>query len=155
VVALDWHADSEEAAIGEFAGYTELPTQAGGLQHIEQQVATVLNKLNNLPLEASLDRLEGTLSAATSALEGATRVLDREATQALPLELTATLVELREVLSGYSADAPLYTDLQGAAFGVKEALISFETLARTLDAKPNSVIFGRRAAADPEPKGAQ
>ena len=159
VVALEYYPDAEPLAVGEYAGHPEIPSVPGGMQRLEQQIAALLDKMNALPVEsiagsldASLVRLEGTLAAATNTLRDVSAVLDRESTQALPEELVATLAELRQVLAGYSTASPLYDELHGVAFEVKETLTSLEALTRTLEGQPNALIFGREAQTDPEPK---
>lgn len=158
VVALDYYPDAEAVTLGEYAGYPELPTISGGLQRIELQMASILETINALPLDAigrslqgSLQRLEGTLAAATRTLDGLDSVIQGESTQTLPLELTATLSELRALLAGYSADSPIYHELHGVAFEVRETLANLESFTRTLEAQPNAVIFGRKVEADPQP----
>ena len=68
VVALE---DAEPAELGEAYGYPSIPTIGGGLQRIEQRIGRLLDKINALPLEATVAGLNTTLEEATHALKSA------------------------------------------------------------------------------------
>ncbi len=125
-------------------------------------MGALLDKINDLPLDsiagsldASLVRLEGTLAAATAALEDVDGVLAQDATRALPGELAATLTDLRRMMAGYSAGSPLYDELQDVAYEARETLANLDALTRSLEARPNALLFGSDSGPDPEPKASR
>jgi paraquat-inducible protein B len=90
-VSFDFHPRERPARIGTYAGYPTLPTLPGGLERIERQVARLLTKLNDLPLEATLRELNGTLAAVRAAV-------GNDDLKALPGSLNSSLRELNRTL---------------------------------------------------------
>jgi paraquat-inducible protein B len=126
-VSLDFYPDEAPAELGSFAGHPTIPSIPSGLEGIQQQVASLLHKLNALPLEevaASTDRtieeLERTMAELRLLLAG-------DELQSLPVSLEATLAELDRTLQ------------------------SIEDLATTLGDQPSSLVFPREPERDPEP----
>jgi paraquat-inducible protein B len=126
-VALDRYEDVKPASLGEFAGRPTIPTIRGGLEGLERRVATLLDKLNALPLEDATVSATDTLEELTRAAETLNGVLRSGELRSLPVALEATLAELDRTLRRVSA------------------------LAESLEAQPSSLLFPRDPQPDPEP----
>lgn len=126
-VSLDMYLEKGPAELGSFGGHPTIPTISSGLEGIQQQVASLLTKLNALPLEevaASADRTVEELERTIAELR---LLLASEDLQSLPASLEATLAKL------------------------DRSLQSVEGLATTLSDQPSSLIFSREPEKDPEP----
>ena len=151
-VSFDYHEEDDPVEIGEFAGYPTLPSISGGLAQIELKVARLLDKLNALPIEPAVRSADRTLRQLDRTLAEVNTLIGSADTQRLPGALEAALEQLRVTLEGFSADSPLYEDLNRSVSELDETLRGLQALSRTLDQKPNSLVFGGDRAKDPEPK---
>jgi len=133
-VALDMYPKERPAELDRFASWTTIPTIPSGLEGIQVQVISLLEKLNSLPLERIARSADGTLRGA-----GKTMV-----------ELDSTLQELRVLLASQGIQT-LPKSLEDSLAELNRTLRSLEGLAGTLEAQPNSLIFPRAHQADPEP----
>jgi len=144
LVALDNHGDPTVVEIGEFAGRPELPTVATGLEGLEIKLASLLDKLNALPLE-------GTVKEAQQTLAGLDKLLNSRGMQELPTSLDATLRELETTLASFSGDSQLQEQLLPTIAELDRTLASFRRVLDTLDRQPNALVFNRELEADPLP----
>jgi len=154
-----WYADQPAAAIGEFEGFPVIPTIPSGLGRLEQQVASLLDKLNALPLEPMLTKatgtmgtMDGTLASLTATLESLQVILEEDSTKALPDEFSQILAELRQTLESFSPESAVGESLGSSVFELNQALRNLEELTRTLSAKPNSLLFPTDSPPDPIPE---
>lgn len=158
-VSLDFYPDEKAVAPEEFDGYTVIPSIPSGLGRIEQQVASLLDKFNALPLEdtvananSALGALDGTLLELTGTLNSLQGVLDQDSTKSLTGELNATLVELRKALAGLSPDSAVGDSINSSLYELNRTLRNIEELTRTLRDQPNALVFPVDAPADPTPE---
>jgi len=158
-INVDWYKDQPAAAIGEFEGFPVIPTIPSGLGRLEQQVATLLDKVNALPMEPMLNKatgtlgtMDGTLASLTTTLKSLQQILEEDGTKALPDELSRTLAELRQTVDGFSPDSAVGGSLGNSVFELNQALRNLEELTRTLNAKPNSLLFPTDSPPDPIPE---
>jgi paraquat-inducible protein B len=158
-INVDWYADQPAAAISEFEGFPVIPTIPSGLGRLEQQVASLLEKLNALPLEPMLTKatgtmgtMDGTLASLTATLESLKVILEEDSTRALPDELSQILAELRQTLESFSPDSAVGESLGSSVFELNQALRNLEELTRSLSAKPNSLLFPTDSPPDPIPE---
>jgi len=158
-VALDFYDNVEPAELGKFDQYVEIPSIETGVGRLEQQINSLLVKLNSLPLNDTVGTLNQTLEAArltltnlNSGVTSLNQVLAASGTQRLTGELSDTLVELRSVLDGFSQDAELYQDLNSSLSSLDQTLESLNRLAKELADKPSSVIFSSPRKDDPTPE---
>lgn len=149
-VDLDLHEDAEPAEVVTIAEYDVLPTRPSGLAHIEDQLVRVLDKLEALPVERTLETATGALAEikeTAQLLQGTVENLDAllasESSQRLPAELSAALVELRETLDGFDEDSTLYGELSRTIDELRATIRNVNTLAGSIERNPNSLIFGR------------
>lgn len=158
-ISLDFYPDAQPVALQEFEGYTVIPGVPSGLGRIEQQVASLLDKFNALPLEdtvananTALAAMDGTLLELTATMSSLQDVLDQDSTRSLTAELNATLAELREVLAGLSPGSAVGDSINSSLYELNRTLSNFEELTRTLSDKPNALLFPVEAPADPIPE---
>lgn len=88
-------------------GYPVLPTVNGGLTQIQQKLMSVLDKINNLPLNPMVEQATKTLAEGQSTLRELQKTLsslntltNSDAMQKLPEDLQRTLRELNRSLQG-------------------------------------------------------
>lgn len=143
-VSMDYFPNAEAAELGTFAGRTTIPTISSGLEGIEQKLTMFLDKLNELPLEA-------TLLEAKNALASLDRLVAGETMQALPASLDDTLAELQVTLASMSRDSELQARLIPMISELDRTLTSLRLLFDTLEQKPNALIFNRTYREDPRP----
>ncbi|MEG3221102.1 hypothetical protein PD716_10705 [Vibrio gigantis] len=64
---------------------------AGGLTEIQKQITDFLDKINELPLDATITNLNGSLSSLDSTLKSMDELLDSEGATALPQDISETM----------------------------------------------------------------
>jgi len=143
-VNFDMYPGEKPAGMGEFAGHPTIPTVASGLGGIQVRLTSLLDKLNALPVEDVIDKVDRLLADVDT-------LVASQATQDLPANLDATLVELRSALASISGDSAMQERMLRTMTELDRTLAAFRGLLRTLDDKPNAVIFSRDPPADPEP----
>lgn len=158
-INIDWYKDEPAVETAEFDGYPVMPTIPSGLGRLEQQIGSLLDKLNNLPLEPvvnnasnALATLDGSLASLTATMNSLQLILDKEGSKSLPGELSDTLAELRQTLSTLSPDSPMGQSISNSVFELNRTLRNLEELTRTLSEKPNSLVFPTDFPADPIPE---
>lgn len=151
-----------EQTLKEYNGVAVFPSEPGSFAQIEQKVTDLLDKLNNLPVESSLNRLDATLASSESLLNelndtasSLNEVLDDESTRGLPSDVQRTLRSIEQTLSSYSSEAPAYGELTSTLKSLEQLMRSLQPAARTISEKPNSLIFNRGEIQDPQPRARQ
>jgi len=151
-VSVDYFKDAESAEIGEFFGYPTLPSIGTGLGRIEQKVNAALDKINALPLDQTIDEANQALATLNDTLASLEKVVASEGTQQLPVQLNATLEELRGVLKGLSENSGAYQSINSSLLRLNRTLSNMESLTGTLSEQPNAVIFPSSPVPDPVPE---
>ena len=133
-IALDIYPEEKQAEIGDFAGRPTIPTIPSGLEGIEQQVSSLLAKLNALPLYDVATSANATLKSANQTL----------------VEMEQTIAELKLLLASETMqNLPL--TVQTVLDNLDHTLEKIDSLAGTIEEQPNSLIFPRRHESDPVP----
>ena len=122
------------------------------MDELQDKVGRLLDKFNALPLDKTLGELNGSLNQLKQTLASANRLLGQNSTQKMPAELNATLQELRKTLQGVSPESPMYQDIQQTLAALNRTLQDVQPLVRTLNEKPNALIFNQNGK-DPIPRG--
>ncbi|MCG8428704.1 MAG: intermembrane transport protein PqiB [Chromatiales bacterium] len=156
-------ADSPSStAMPLFQGYRIIPTSDSGLIKIEQQIQAVLEKIQDLPLEETIEQASKALEEASATLASLQKtsdsfdeLLNKKSVQRLPNQVNRALAQLSETLKGYSPDSPVYIELNRALTKLTLLLDELQPLAREVKEQPNTLLFGNTRAQDPEPKGRQ
>jgi paraquat-inducible protein B len=144
-VSLSMYPDEPVAEVANFWDYPTIPTTGGGLEAIENRVVTLLDKVNAMPLEELIEAIDGAMTSVNALLDG-------PAMRNLPKSVESTLADLRTALTGVSADSPLQERLVRTLTELDRTLGTLRNVLETIDEKPNSLIFSREPAKDPEPK---
>ncbi len=159
-VSLDFYPDTHDAAITESEGVQMLPTIASGFDQIEQKVASLLTKLQQLPLTETVGHTNRTLREAEATLHESRRtltalsdLLDSATAADLPETLRDTLADARTALDGLSAGSPLQTELITALRQLQHTLGGAGSMIQRYEQKPNAFIFPDRRPPDPQPRG--
>ncbi|EJN6959046.1 TPA: intermembrane transport protein PqiB [Photobacterium damselae] len=159
---IDLNVDPDEKAPKQqsFDGYDIFPTKAGGFAEVQKQVTDLLKKLNNLPVEKTVNSLNSTLAATEKTLQSAERVtadLDRllkqKDTQQLPADIRQSLKEIQHTLNSYGPNGAPYQNLEGALNQFQDVMQELQPVLKQINKKPNSLIFGGDKTADPIPAG--
>jgi paraquat-inducible protein B len=143
-VTIDRYPNAPPAEIGEFAGRPTIPTIESGLGGIEQRITTLLDRLNELPLDETVAELNGTLASIDE-------IFASDAMQAMPTRLEGALEELEATLASLSADSELQARLLPAIGELERTLSSLRQVLDTIEAQPNALIFNRDYRDDPRP----
>ncbi|MEM7221078.1 MAG: intermembrane transport protein PqiB [Pseudomonadota bacterium] len=160
-VSLDFHPEAAPAEIVTIGGERHLPTVASGLEEIEGKVAAFLSKLQELPIEATLDSastalagIGGAAEEARATIDSLTTLLGSPGVSALPQEVVGTLTDARDALRGLGPDAPLQREAIGVIRELKEVLADADAVIQTYERQPNAFVFPARQPIDPQPRGA-
>ena len=154
-VNFDYVPDSPPDQLGEFAGYPALPTVSGGLARLQQQLGRLLTRLNELPLDQTVEaatRAIGQFEATAAEMQA---LLASDAAQTLPHRLNATLDQLDATLDAYSGERGLPDRLDTALTELERTLRRVRALAETLERNPNTLVFPTERPEDPEPRAGQ
>lgn len=151
-VNFDFFDRSGPARIEEFEGYPEIPTVSRGLDRLQQQVGQVLTKLNDLPMEETLQSADTTMTELADTTQALRELLDDQALQRLPRNLERSLNQLDRTLAAYSGDSGLPDQLAHTIGELNRTLERVQSLADTLERDPNALIFPRQPHRDPQPR---
>ena len=159
-VDLNFYPDAQPASLKTFGQYLVLPTVPSGFAQLEAGLDAVLQKLQQLPIEPILQETSGvltetqkTLQGVRSTLRGLEKFLAQESLHTIPASVNASLAELTETLRGFSSDSPVYQDLDRSLEKLQDLIWNLQPLVKALSNKPNSLLFSKPQAADPEPQG--
>lgn len=149
-VDLDFHEDAAPAEVVAIADLDVLPTRTSGFAHIEERLVGVLEKIEALPVERTLETATDAIAGfgeTAKRLQGAVESLDAlissEPSKNLPGEISAALEKLRETLDSYGDDSVLYGELYRTVEELRDAIRNVNSLAGSLERKPNALIFGK------------
>ncbi|CSB25535.1 Paraquat-inducible protein B [Vibrio cholerae] len=116
----------------------------------------MLRKLNGLPMDDTLASLNSTLKTSEALLASAERILKKQETQNLPADIQASLKQLETTLGGFGPESTVYRELETTLRELNQVMAEFKPVLRTINEKPNALIFGESNTADPIPaKGKQ
>ncbi|MDP0491949.1 MAG: MlaD family protein [Verrucomicrobiota bacterium JB023] len=170
-VDLDYYPDLPVEKFAMVGSYPVLPTVETGLERLEDRLAAVLDKINDLPLESLLAEVEATAGDARNTMQTMNRalagsesvmlesqltlrdmqstlasleeILDDDSTRAIPADIRETLAQVRDGLKPLSNEGQVYGDLRRTLDEMRAALRSVERMTDTISEKPNSLLFGR------------
>jgi paraquat-inducible protein B len=132
----------------------ELPVVPGGLANIESKLASILTKVDNMPLDAMAGDVRTALATLNQTLKDAGALVGRVDAQWVP-EGTKTLEELRRAIASgdsvlrntdatfFGKDSPAPQDLRDALQEVTRAARSVRILVDYLERHPEMLIRGK------------
>ncbi len=151
-VNLEYYENLPSEEMGEYNGFPVIPATAGGFARIGQQVSELLDKVNGLALDETVDNANASLAQLSGTLEALRNILEQNDTQALTAELRNLLQELQALTAGMGPDSALYQSLDASLRELNETLSNLSALTGTLSAKPNAVVMPANIPDDPVPE---
>lgn len=158
-INLQFDENAKAYAATSVGDYPLFPSQPSQFTNIQQQLSSLVDKLNDFDIKPVVRDLKHTLEASNATLDElhrATRnintLLEASDTQRLPGELRDVLTELSTTLDSYQQGAPAYEDFNRSLKRLNRVLDDIAPLARTLRDNPNALIFGPSDRPDPVPK---
>ncbi len=158
-VSLDFHEDVTADEVRNIEGALHLPTVASGLDQIEASVANFLSKLQQLPLEETLDNASTAMSQASQTmttsrktLNALTDLLQSDDINQLPASVTAALTDAQSVLRSFGPDAALQAELLESLQQLKTVLNDADAVIQTYERQPNAFVFPSKQPVDPQPQ---
>ncbi|MCX8966028.1 MCE family protein [Erwinia psidii] len=145
-ISLDFQADAHPVPFDMTAHPLVIPTVNGGFERIQQQVASIVGKVDNMPLEAMGNQLN-------AALAGTNLLLQRLNTRTLPqadklvARLDSTTGTVQTLLS---EDSPLMITAAQSLQELSRMLRAVRALGEQLNNNPEALIKGRPAQTAPE-----
>jgi paraquat-inducible protein B len=128
VMDIEFYDDMPAAELGEFDGYSTLPTIPSGIGQLQHRVFTLLDKVNSLPLEKTVSSINRATAELNRTLAALRTILEDENTRSIPIEVKSTLAALQAILEDDSARA-LPADLQRTLGSLRDILEKDSTLA--------------------------
>ena len=150
-INTDYYEDADTKEMGSFASYETIPTIHVGLGKIEEQMSHFLSKLNDLPLEQTIENVDQMVATATETLDSINTILSDSNAQQMTAELNATLESLREILEGLSPDSLAFQYFEDSLEKFNRTFYNLNELTKTLKERPNSLIFHPNFPSDPIP----
>ena len=102
IIQIEYFEDTAPAEMGEFAGYSTLPTVVTGLSGLESKITRLLDKTNKLPIEETVRSANLVLRELNGTLISVRSILDKREVHAIPDEVLASVEALRKVLENES-----------------------------------------------------
>jgi paraquat-inducible protein B len=167
-VDFDYYSDEEPVELGYKGDYPVVPTLPSGFAQLEVKLASILEKIDSLPIEKALTQITEAADEATTtiadaretlkeiekAAAAAKTTLESKDFQELPADLRRTLAELDKSVSSFGPDGNIQGDLLRTLDELRGTLRSLESMADTIEDKPNSLLFGKEDSGNPRPKAA-
>ena len=144
-INMDFYPSAKKATAGTFMQYTTIPTIETGVAALEEQLASILNTINELPLADTVASLNQNLQSLQS-------ILDNQSTQQLPEHLDQTVQELRDAINSLAPNSDASQTLNSSLLSLNRTLANLESLTGTLSRQPSAVIFPSRPEVDPIPE---
>ncbi len=152
-VDLDYQTGATEAEVVDIGGYPTLPTISSGLSRLQDKVTAVLDKIQALKIEDTVESATGALAEIKRAAAGLGKFLDSKETQGLPNDLKKSLAALEKTLKGFNENSDVYRELSGMITDLRSALRSIDSLSSTIERKPSSLLWGNPKGKVVPPKG--
>lgn len=156
LVDLDFHVDSKPAEIMAGGKYPEFPTTTSSLDQFSNSAKVIMDKLAKLPLQEltlelnhTLQSLQKTSTAATSALESTTTTLhsvDKTVIAAGKTLSTAdtTLSAAQQSLSTLKPGSDMHYQLQQMLQELTQAASSVRQLTDYMEQHPDALLRGKK-----------
>jgi paraquat-inducible protein B len=146
-VSLDVLPHSPKAKVDWSRTPPQLPTAKADGEEIQESLARVARKIENMPLEEIASEVRHAVRSLEQTLQSAERLVKRTDAEIVPEaralleEARKTLGEAREVIS---TDAPLQQDLRETLRELSRAARSVRILVDYLELNPESLIRGKK-----------
>lgn len=145
-VALDFHTDSPRDHVGWDASPPVFPTAAGALDELQDSVASIVKKLDKVPLDKITARLVATMATLDDTLKNADRLV-RQLDGTIAPQISDTLKEAQGAMKNakevLGQDAPLQSDLSATLLELSRAAKSVNALVDYLERHPEALLRGK------------
>ncbi|HPG25402.1 MAG TPA: MlaD family protein, partial [Myxococcota bacterium] len=146
-VEFDFVASARPARVASTGTYPELPTAHGGLEAITDRIASIVDKVDRLPLESIGRELERVLTSLSSTL-GEMERLAGTANDDLVPGLVSSLAKLEEAIGSADAlispDSNTARDVEQLVRDLSKAAQSLRLLTERLEQHPEELLRGKR-----------
>jgi paraquat-inducible protein B len=160
-VDFDYYTAEKPADLGYKGDFPVVPTMPSGFAQFEVKIASILDKIDALPLDNTLTEITATVAEARDAIKEIEKVaaaakvtLEDDDFRQLPSDLRRTLGELEKSLSSVGPDGNVQGDLLRTLDELRGAIRAIEAMSDTIKEKPNSLLFGKEESGNPKPKAA-
>ncbi|HDZ35032.1 intermembrane transport protein PqiB [Pseudoalteromonas sp. AS84] len=165
-VDFDIYPDAPEAHLGKLVQYDVFPSVSSGITVLADQVSDVLNKVNNLKVEDSLEQMQATFTDYRALANEMRELLSQKDTQNLPGDFNrnfekmtksmeqfeVTMRQFDKTMASYQAGSELHHQIQQTLKEFKRLSEGLQPLTRGLNEQPNMLIFDKSLPADPKPR---
>jgi paraquat-inducible protein B len=138
-----------------------VPTISSGFAQLEVKLASILDKIDKLPLDNAVRQFATTaeesrvvLNELSLVAKSARETMESSEFKALPADLKKAITELEKSVASMGPDGAMQGDLLRTLDEFRSAMRSMEALSDTIKEKPNSILFGKEFSKDPRPKAA-
>lgn len=161
-IDMQFGSPNPDYQAGVLGDYPVFPSEPSSITSIQQQLSSLMDRLNAIDVRPIVDELKHTLDTSNATLDelhkatlSINRLLSDSDTRALPAELRQSLAALQKTLDSYQQGAPAYDEFNRSMNRLNRVLDDVAPLARTLRNDPNALIFGPPDGKDPVPKAAR
>ncbi|MBH0016522.1 intermembrane transport protein PqiB [Pseudoalteromonas sp. NGC95] len=165
-VDFDIYPDAPQAHLGKLVQYDVFPSISSGITVLADQVSDVLNKVNNLKVEDSLEQMQATFTDYRALANEMRELLSQKDTQNLPGDFNrnfekmtksmeqfeVTMRQFDKTMASYQAGSELHHQIQQTLKEFKRLSEGLQPLTRGLNEQPNMLIFDKSLPADPKPR---
>jgi paraquat-inducible protein B len=153
-VAFDFHPDAPKAKIDLTRQPVALPSVKSDLANIEAKVASILDKVNRLPLDAIAEDLRKDLASLDQTLQGVRKLVGNVDAQLVP-EIKTAVEDFRRAVTTLDramknadgafleSNSALQQELRDALQEFTRAARSIRVLTDQIERQPSSVIGGK------------
>jgi paraquat-inducible protein B len=138
-IGLDFVANAPKVKFSATASPLEIPTTNGSFDRLQEQLASIIGKIDDLPLKNMAAHLDSTLVTLNHLATQFDREVLPAATETMR-QASMTLAESREVLG---KDSRLTSNLNQTLEEIRRASRSVRDLADFLGRHPESVLWGK------------
>lgn len=167
-VDFDYYPDELPMKLGYKGDFPVVPTLPSGFSQLEVKLASILEKIDKLPIEEAMANItkaadEAAITAADArvalkeieeAAAAAKATMENPDFKRLPADVRQTLSELDKALSSVGPDGNIQGDLLRTLDELRSAIRSMESMTDVIKDKPNSLLFGKENSGNPRPKAA-
>jgi paraquat-inducible protein B len=145
-IAIDFEKKAPKVTFNEKASPLEVPTMAGDFDHLQEQISSIVDKVEKIPFDSIGRNLDGSLQELHGTLKQVNSELLPEAKKTLQ-GVNKTVGTANDALS---ADSPLQQNITVTLEELQRTVRSVRAFTDYLGRHPESLLRGRGADAPPK-----
>ena len=163
---FDYYKDPVPAEFTKVGDFPSIPTISSGFAQLETKLSAILDKIQAVDIDGTMKKIgsaadEAAVTVAESrkalkeiqdATAAARKMMESSEFANLPKDLKSTLSTLEKSVASVGPEGAIQGDLLRTLDELRSALRSMNSMATSIDEKPNSLIFGRDSSGNPIPK---